>query len=179
VLASASDAGFAAAGGCRPVALSAKRPGVSTGRLVVSTADALLAVTAGLAVVVLMGLYGALRRMRRRATVVDFSSQLWDRKDYRCPECGCSMTQGWALAGKGIIWRSRGQAAPGALAHIGQALKNTLSLAARPELNMAWRCEACRLVLVDHAKLVRVRGRLDRESEMQRKTGRLEGPRAR
>jgi len=146
------------------------------GWLVVSTGDALLAVTAGLAIVVLLGLYWALRRMRKRTTVVDFSAQLWDRKNYRCPECGCSMIQGWALAGKGIIWRPRGQAAPGALAHIGQALKNTLSLAARPELNMAWRCEACSLVLVDHAKLVRVKGRLDRESEMQRKADRLEGP---
>jgi hypothetical protein len=65
------------------------------------------------------------------------------------------MEQGWALLGKGAIWSSRSRAKPGTFSHIGAALDNTISMSLRPAVNMAWRCASCRLLLLDHAKLVR------------------------
>jgi hypothetical protein len=67
------------------------------------------------------------------------------------------MAQGYVLAGKGLIWRPRAGKGPGTFAHIGQALPNTMSFGLPPALNMAWRCEACGLIMLDLSKMVRRR----------------------
>lgn len=79
---------------------------------------------------------------------------LWDDRDYRCPHCGAAMEQGWVLLGKGAIWSPRAKGRPGSFSHIGNALDNTISLSLRPAANMAWRCGGCRLLLVDHSRLI-------------------------
>lgn len=90
---------------------------------------------------------------RRNRAVAD-DAALWTGRDYRCPRCAQPMQQGWVMLGKGAIWTDRGSGRPGLFAHIGSALPNTISLHLRPAANMAWRCEACQLLLVDHEKLV-------------------------
>jgi hypothetical protein len=96
-----------------------------------------------------------LHRLSRRHVAVANRPDLWQGRDYRCPACTTPMNQGWVMLGKGAIWSPRGKGAPGTFAHIGQALDNTLSLAMRPAANMAWHCPHCRLLLIDHDKLVK------------------------
>ncbi|MCU0835722.1 MAG: hypothetical protein MUC77_15015 [Chromatiaceae bacterium] len=64
------------------------------------------------------------------------------------------MDPGWVMLGKGAIWSKRSAGRPGTFSHIGNALENTISLSIPPAANMAWRCERCRLLLIDHGKLV-------------------------
>ncbi|MBK1700320.1 PF20097 family protein [Thiococcus pfennigii] len=96
-----------------------------------------------------------LHRLSKRHVAVANRAGLWHGRDYRCPACGQPMNQGWVMLGKGAIWSPRGKGSPGTFAHIGQALDNTISLALRPAANMAWRCPHCRLLLIDHDKLVK------------------------
>ncbi|MEE4379198.1 MAG: PF20097 family protein [Candidatus Competibacteraceae bacterium] len=74
---------------------------------------------------------------------------------YICPDCGKPMQSGYLLLGRGAIWAPRTEQAPGNVAHIGQALPNTVSFGLPPDLNLGWRCIPCNLLLVDHCQLVR------------------------
>jgi hypothetical protein len=91
---------------------------------------------------------------RHNRAVAD-APALWQGRDYGCPRCGAAMAQGWVMLGKGAIFSPRARGRPGPFAHIGRALPNTISLHFRPAANMAWHCPACRLLLIDHDKLVR------------------------
>ncbi len=95
------------------------------------------------------------RHVQRKSRTVTAGPALWEGRDYRCPQCTTAMEQGWVMLGRGAIWSARGAGRPGTFAHIGSALENTLSFALPPAANMAWRCRSCRLLLVDHDKLVR------------------------
>lgn len=109
----------------------------------------------GIGVLALVALMLLLYRVGRRHHAVVEDAALWSGGAYQCPRCGQPMTQGWVLLGKGAIWSDRARGRPGLLAHIGDALPNTLSLHLPPAANMAWRCDGCRLLLIDHGKLVR------------------------
>lgn len=113
----------------------------------------LVPLAAILLLVVLMAFL--LYRLARRHVAVANRPELWQGRDYRCPACGAAMAQGWVMLGKGAIYTPRGRGVPGTFAHIGQALENTISLALRPAANMAWHCPSCRLLLIDHAKLIK------------------------
>jgi len=114
--------------------------------LTVALIIALLAIGTLLALVYWVG---------RRNRVVADDPALWSGRDYPCPQCGAPMRQGWVMLGKGAIWSERAAGRPGAFAHIGQALPNTISMQLKPAANMAWRCDACRILTIDHDKLVR------------------------
>jgi hypothetical protein len=107
-----------------------------------------------LAIAALLLLLWLVRVLLRRNRSVGDSPLLWQDRDYRCPECGSPMEQGWVLLGKGAIWSPRGKSKPGTFAHIGSALENTISMSLRPAANMAWRCSSCRLLVLDRSKLV-------------------------
>lgn len=113
----------------------------------------ILATLAGVGALVALLLI--VRRIDRRNRRVPDSPQLWDGRDYRCPQCSAILEQGWVLLGKGAIWAPRGRGRPGTFSHIGAALENTISLSMRPGVNMGWHCAACRILILDHDKLVR------------------------
>jgi hypothetical protein len=108
-----------------------------------------------LALGVLLALLWIVRRIQRTTRTVPEAPGLWEGRDYRCPQCGTPMAQGWVMLGRGAIWAARGGRRPGIFAHIGASLENTISLSLPPAANMAWRCPTCRLLLVDHDKLVK------------------------
>lgn len=64
------------------------------------------------------------------------------------------MKPGWVLLGKGAIWTDRAAGRPGTFAHLGNVLPNTLGMRLKPAANMAWRCDDCRMLTIDHDKLV-------------------------
>jgi predicted RNA-binding Zn-ribbon protein involved in translation (DUF1610 family) len=115
----------------------------------------LLFVSVLLALGSLVALLWIVRRMQRKTRTVAEAPGLWDRRDYRCPQCGAPMEEGWVMLGRGAIWSARRMGRPGTFAHIGVALENTVSLALPPAANTAWRCPTCRLLLVDYDKLVK------------------------
>ncbi|HKK04571.1 MAG TPA: PF20097 family protein [Gammaproteobacteria bacterium] len=99
------------------------------------------------------------RRVTKSAQVVEARDGELDWPDRRCPICGGTMAQGFVMAGRGLIWAGRHRKAPGTFAHIGQSLANTISMNLPPALNMAWRCEPCSLVLVDHSRMIKLKRR--------------------
>jgi hypothetical protein len=111
-------------------------------------------IVAAVLVLALLTMLGGLLWLRRRNRRVPDSAALWQGLDRRCPDCGGEMEEGWVMLGKGAIWSPRARGRPGTFAHIGQALPNTISLDLKPAANMGWRCEDCRLLLVDYDKLV-------------------------
>jgi hypothetical protein len=102
----------------------------------------------------LLALFWLVRHIDRKSTKVADRVALWNERDYLCPACGEPMEQGWVMLGKGAIWSQRSKGKPGIFSSIGSALDNTISLSLRPASNMAWRCSDCRLLVVDHSKLV-------------------------
>ena len=108
-----------------------------------------------IAVAALLALFWLVRRVTARNRSVANDPALWRDRDYRCPDCGVAMQQGWVLLGKGAIWSPLGRGKPGTFSHIGSSLENTISLSVPPALNMAWHCPSCRILLLDHDKLVR------------------------
>ena len=106
---------------------------------------------AGLGGIALLGL---LVWISSKTRAVPDDPALWRGRGYRCPGCGGPMAQGWVMLGKGAIFSVRTRGRPGPFAHIGRALPNTISMHFRPAANMAWHCGRCRLLLLDHDKMV-------------------------
>jgi hypothetical protein len=116
-----------------------------------------LAFWVGVAVAIsaLAALWAMMRQLKGITRETLPTPELWAGRSYRCPQCSAEMQAGWVMLGKGAIWSSREKGPPGAFAHIGSALPNTISLSLRPAANMAWRCSRCELLLIDHGKLVK------------------------
>ena len=79
---------------------------------------------------------------------------LWDGRNYACPQCGGPMAQGWVQVSNGIAWSARRRGRPAGLYLSAETLENTQSMHFRPASNMAWRCPGCKLLVVDHDKMV-------------------------
>lgn len=109
----------------------------------------------GIAIAVLLFLWTLVRRIGRRSRLVPETPDPWEGRAFKCPACGAAMDGGYVLAGRGLIWSRRGQPRKWVFAHIGEALDNTLSLSISPAVNLAWRCVPCRMLLIDHDKMVR------------------------
>jgi len=75
----------------------------------------------------------------------------------KCPKCHAQMEPGYSMAGRGVIWRGTGDGRPGLFITITSVLENTMSLNAPPALNISWRCLNCKLILLDHSKMVKVK----------------------
>ena len=114
---------------------------------------------ASAAIAALLALWAIVRHLQGKALEIPATAELWSGRRYACPDCGTAMEAGWVMLGKGAIWSSRAKGPPGTFAHIGSALPNTISLSLRPAANMAWRCTSCRLLLIDHSKLMKPAGR--------------------
>ena len=78
-------------------------------------------------------------------------------KELKCPQCQELMETGFSLAGRGIIWREKNEKKPGLFVTIGSVLDNTLSLNAPPALNISWRCNNCKLVMLDNSKMIKIK----------------------
>ncbi|TCT21511.1 PF20097 family protein [Thiobaca trueperi] len=119
------------------------------------TAHPALWPAAAVAIGALLSLLLLVRHLRRQSCEVPATDALWHGRDYACPQCCQPLQPGRVLLGKGAIWSPRHQRPPGAFAHLGMALPNTISLSLRPASNMAWRCPDCQLLLIDHSRLVK------------------------
>ncbi len=111
------------------------------------------AATLGISLVLLM----TVRKISKSNTVVSkkLSAIVW--QELACPKCKITMDEGFSLTGRGIIWRARNEKLPGPLSNIGSVLENSISLNLQPALNLSWRCSHCKLVVIDHAKMVKVK----------------------
>jgi hypothetical protein len=96
-----------------------------------------------------------LRRMEKKNTVMHIDRSTLSWSDYKCPKCRQFMQHGYTLAGRGIIWASKDSKKPGPFSNVAQALENTASLRLSPPLNMAWYCQECKLILMDHSKMLK------------------------
>lgn len=71
-----------------------------------------------------------------------------------CPVCGKMMAAGFSASPRGVFFRNSVQKPFGTFIPIWQALKNTLNTGIVPKENVAWRCESCALILIDHSAAV-------------------------
>lgn len=55
-----------------------------------------------------------------------------------------------------LTWQDGATVKPGLFANFGSVLENTLSFSLPPAWNMAWRCRASGLVVLDHSRLIRI-----------------------
>ena len=97
------------------------------------------------------------RKVNNSNTVIStkLSEIVWH--ELKCPKCNAPMDKGFSLAGRGIIWRERKEKQPGQFSSIGSVLENSVSLNMQPALNISWRCSDCKLVVIDNAKMVKVK----------------------
>ena len=98
-----------------------------------------------------------LRHIAKKNTVIKQEKYRVEWQALNCPVCRNAMEEGFSLAGRGIIWRGKDDKEPGMFSTMGSVLENTLSLRARPALNLSWRCKTCGLVVLDHSKMIAVK----------------------
>ena len=115
-------------------------------------ASAILTIT-----LVLLFIWILMRRILKKNKVVQVEKSSLNWKELKCPNCERIMEEGYAFAGKGIFWAAKSAKKPGAFSYIGQALENTLSISLRPALNMAWRCNSCKMILIDHSRMLKIK----------------------
>ena len=96
------------------------------------------------------------RRLLKKNKVVLVEETSLNWKEVKCPHCATIVQHGYAFAGKGIFWAEK-HAKPGAFSHIGQALENTFSISLRPNLNMTWHCNSCKMILIDHSRILKIK----------------------
>jgi rubrerythrin len=73
---------------------------------------------------------------------------------YKCPQCGKVMENGFVMAGKGICYRADEEKPLSQVIGPKTLLKNTMNMKLSIRENVAWRCEDCNYILVDHSYLV-------------------------
>lgn len=94
-------------------------------------------------------------RIHQNNIIVEDIPSRWENTDYHCPKCGELMSAGFILAGKGMIWAPRDWKRVSVFQNIGQVLENTINVVWPPAMNMSWKCVKCRMIVLDHSKLVR------------------------
>ena len=72
---------------------------------------------------------------------------------YNCPECNNKMDSGFRIANQGIFWTTELKGI-----YLKQLtstpLTNTAAVYARNNGNKAWKCDKCKLILIDHNRLL-------------------------
>ena len=97
----------------------------------------------------------AVKKMEKKNKVVEINEALLDWEDIKCPKCQTIMEQGYAFAGKGIIWTAKWNKLPGTFTTTFTSLENTLSMSLSPRVNMAWHCDRCKMVILDHSRMLK------------------------
>ena len=113
-------------------------------------------VAATLALVGVLVLLYFLRKAERKNHIVTIQETQLHWQDVKCVHCSQSTEYGYAFAGKGISWMPIQRRKPGVFSTIFSTLENIVSLRIPPPLNMAWHCQHCKLILIDHSKLIRI-----------------------
>lgn len=108
-----------------------------------------------LAVTGLIVLFYLLRKLERKNHIISTQESQLHWKDIKCVHCGQYMEHGYVFAGKGISWTPKRNRKPGVFSTVFSSLENTLSMRIPPPLNMAWYCANCKLIVIDHSKMIR------------------------
>jgi hypothetical protein len=117
------------------------------------TSRILIAIVVTIALIIFLWILFRKIESKNNMVTLDEASLNW--KESKCPTCGKTMEGGYAFAGKGIIFSPKGKKLPGAFSTIGKALDNTFSMNITPAVNMAWHCSSCKVVVIDHAKMLK------------------------
>ena len=115
-------------------------------------ASAILTIT-----LVLLFIWILMRRILKKNKVVQVEESSLNWKEVKCPHCATIMEEGYSFAGKGIFWAAKHAKKPGAFSHVGYALENTFGISFRPDLNMAWHCNSCKMILIDHSRMLKIK----------------------
>ncbi len=115
-------------------------------------ASAILTIT-----LVLLFIWILMRRILKKNKVVQVEKSSLNWKELKCPNCERIMEEGYAFAGKGIFWAAKSAKKPGAFSHVGYALENTFGISFRPDLNMAWHCNSCKTIVIDHSRMLKIK----------------------
>ena len=73
---------------------------------------------------------------------------------HKCPKCGQVMENGFVAIDRGISYRANEKKRPGIFASPNGFLKNTFNRSLSIKENLAWRCENCSYVLIDHSSVI-------------------------
>ena len=117
--------------------------------------NALVVITLLLTVIGIAFLVYYLRKTEKRNHIVTTHESLLHWQEVKCSHCGKSMEQGYSFTGKGISWTPRHGRKAGNILTIVSILENTFSMRLPQPLNMAWHCNQCKLIVIDHSKMVR------------------------
>ena len=112
----------------------------------------------GLFILIIVGvLWLLLRKLTKENKITKLSESEIEWQEIKCPKCQHAMECGYSMAGRGVIWREKHAKRPGLFATIFSALDNTMSISAPPALNLSWHCQHCKLIMLDHSKMVKVK----------------------
>ena len=107
---------------------------------------------------IIIGVFWILvRKLVKSNRVLKLNESEINWEEIECPKCQIPMESGYSMAGRGVIWREKGAKRPGTFSTIGSVLENTMSINMPPALNISWRCHNCKLIVLDHSKMVKVK----------------------
>ena len=73
---------------------------------------------------------------------------------YKCPKCGQVMENGFVAVDRGISYRASEKKRQGIFMKSNRFLKNTFNMSFSIKENLAWRCENCSYILIDHSNAI-------------------------
>ena len=69
--------------------------------------------------------------------------------ELKCPKCNTYMEVGYTLASKGMLFRNRH--AKFKWNALGKLIPNTANLGFSPKANLSWKCDNCKLIILDYS----------------------------
>lgn len=99
-------------------------------------------------------LFAQLRKLNKNTVIIDYDHAKLKNDKYQCPKCSVLMKPVFVIAGKGIMWRYADDKPLKVFSMIFRCLDNTLNMSASVRENMAFECEDCKFVLIDHSCFV-------------------------
>lgn len=119
----------------------------------------MIAIVGAITVVMAIVLYLVFRRLfRMNASREEITSADVARiPRYVCPKCNFEMEPGFVMINKGMIWRRATDPPFGAFSGMNNLVSNTMNLHIGFWQNIAWRCQRCQFVMVDHSRLVKIK----------------------
>lgn len=112
--------------------------------------------SAGMVIVAtLFFLYFYVKKLQKLSTGYKSYGEIDRYITHKCPQCGKVMEKGFITASKGIFYRANDEKPLSPFQfEFSRLLKNTMNITTSAKENVAWRCEDCNYILVDHSYLI-------------------------
>ena len=91
-----------------------------------------------------------MRKESKKITVKTFRDvEIGGIPELKCPKCNNYMEIGYTIASRGLLFRKKDETFK--LVETGKLIPNTANMGFSMKENLAWKCNTCKLLLLDYS----------------------------